>query len=83
MASLPRPPLHSPRLGDAFAYLNRAPVLPERLVGDLTVGGSPVGEEKGIFPSPATRLCTVRADLSVNLMEILFINIFRDDVASM
>ena len=28
------------------------------LAGDLTVGGSPVGEEKGIFPSLATRPCT-------------------------
>ena len=24
------------------------------LVGDLTAGGSPVGEEKGIFPSPSS-----------------------------
>ena len=44
------PPLHSPRLGDAFAYLNRAPVPPERLASDLTTSGSPIEEVKGDFP---------------------------------
>ena len=57
--------------------------LPWGLAGDHTAGGSPVGEEKGIFPSPATHPCTVRADLSANLMGILFINVFRDDTASL
>ena len=47
------PPLHSPRLGDAFAYHNRAPVPPERLTGELTTGGS-VGDD-GEFSPPGSR----------------------------
>ena len=47
------PPLHSPRLGDAFAYLYRAPVPPERLTGELTAGGS-IGDD-GEFSPPGSR----------------------------
>ena len=51
-------PGHPPWQGQAFAHLNCTPAPLEGLTGELTTGGSPVGEEKENFPSPATRPCT-------------------------
>ena len=48
------PPLHSSRHGETIAYPNRTLAPSRVLAGDLTAGGSPVGEEKGIFTTPTT-----------------------------